>query len=194
MFSNFVLLLLMSFPLLSLLIILLLVFLLPTLLLMLTSLLSLSMLMILLLLPLSFILFFVPYFCYWCYCLSCCRRICYRCYYFADIIFGIKVIAIITFVVVDFTAIIIDIHLLAVVDAINVIVAVVAIASFLVNHMTVDTDIVISICHKTFFSFVVVKGFCCFFFLDRSIYIFDGFWCYYHFQKITFSLSSPHKK
>ena len=95
-----------------------------------------------------------------------------------DIIFESKVIVIITFALVVFTAIIIDIHLLAVIDVINVIVAAViiivvtvAIASFVVNDMIVDTGVVISIC-STLFLFrccqnVVVVRLFLFLFLDR---------------------------
>ena len=55
----------------------------------------------------------------------------------ADITFDTEFNVIITFVVADVTAIMIDNHLLAVVDVINVIV--VAIFFFVVNDMIVDT-------------------------------------------------------
>ena len=71
----------------------------------------------------------------------------------ANIIFDIEVTVIITFAIVDFTAIIIDIHLLAVLDVVNVIFVFVAIASFVINDTIVGTDIDISICSTTFFLF-----------------------------------------
>ena len=91
-----------------------------------------------------------------------------------DIIFESKVIVVITFALVVFTAVIIDIHLLAVIDVINVIVpaviiivVTVAIASFVVNDMIVDTGVVISICSTTLFLFRCCQRFFLFLFLDR---------------------------
>ena len=100
-----------------------------------------------------------------------------------DIIFDIKVIVIITFVVVDdFTVIITDIHLLAFVDIINVIVVIVAI----VNGSIVDTGIVISVCSTTFFLFRYYQRPLLFLFLDRSIYSFRGVLMLLRFSKDYF--------
>lgn len=96
----------------------------------------------------------------------------------ADIIFIIEVIVVITFVFVDFTTIIIDIHVLVVVDVTNVIDVVVIIfivvvnTSFVRNEMSVDTDIAISIYSTTFFLFACCQRLLLFLFLDRSFYSF----------------------
>ena len=65
--------------------------------------------------------------------------------------FNMEIIVIIIFVVVDFTGIIIDFHLLVAVEVINV--TFVVIASLVVNGMIVGTGIIISICSTTFFLF-----------------------------------------
>ena len=89
-----------------------------------------------------------------------------------------------TFVIVDFTAIIIDIHLLAVAAIINAIVVViinvnnVAIASFSVNDMIAYIWIVISICSTTLFLLSCCKRLLLFLFLDRPIHSFSGCWCF----------------
>ena len=75
-----------------------------------------------------------------------------------------------TFVVVEFTAIIIDIHIIATVDVINVIVTVAAMDSFDANYMKIDTDIVISTHSTTFFLFCCYQWLLLFLFLDKSIY------------------------
>ena len=85
------------------------------------------------------------------------------------------IIVIIIFVVVDFTAIITDFHLLAAVDVINVNVVVVVIASFVVNGMIADTGILISICSTTFFLFRCYQRLLLFFCLDKSINSFGDF-------------------
>lgn len=83
----------------------------------------------------------------------------------ADIIFDIDVIGIITFIAVHFTANTIDIHLLAFVDVVNVIVVViinvtvVVITIFFADDMIVDTDIAIVSIIQHSFSFVFAKGF-----------------------------------
>ena len=82
----------------------------------------------------------------------------------ADIVFDIEVT--------EFTAIIIDIHLLAAVHLINVIVVIVAVTSFVANDMIVDTGIVISICSITFFLFRCLQKVLLFLFFDKSIYSF----------------------
>ena len=104
----------------------------------------------------------------------------------ADNSFDIEIIVIIIFAVVDFTAIIIDFHLLAADDVINVNAVVIVIASFVVNGMIVDIGIVISIYSKTFFLFCCYQRLLLFLILDKSINSFGDSWCYSDFQKITF--------
>ena len=164
-----------------LLMLLLLIFPLLTLLMKLTSLLLKSMLMILVLRPLPLFLIL-------------CSLLCYHVIVFdaafvivvdgiADIVLDIKVIVIITFVVVNFTANIIDIHLIVVADDVsNVIVVIVVVVNVaviaiapLVNEIILDTGMVICICSTIFFCFHCCQRLLLFLFLDISIYSFEYF-------------------
>ena len=142
-------------------------------------------LMTLVLLPLPFLLILWPLFLLSMLLSLMCCRICYRCYYWYY--FQHQGYCYHHFCCRWwFTVIIIDIHFLAFVDIINVIVVIVAIASFVVNGSIDDTGIVISICNTTFFLFRFYQRLLLFLFLDRSIYSFRGVLILLRFSKEYF--------